>query len=360
MAASTDRQYSPRSESGPAAGKGPNALQGVAHLAFDPASPPFQGTNLLTLTSPVTFRSNVRLEIDSGVGLVYGWSADGAMFEWDGVTNISITRGDPRHGTGRRAGRFWIDTSHGGRASKQHAIVMENASYWLIEYMHTTQQVQTNAAAVVARSNNGSVTIGTSPRFGIYRHHSNDGSPSGYGPNQLVSLSDAYIYDIWTEGGTALRFETDGNAVGVHRIIADQLYCQYGNRSVALTPHAADSDHVTITNLRALSCFEGLVEGNNNFGSQQGGLFRTTTVTGGCVVAGTNAEDRVPVGEFPTSPPRTTSHQAVASTAAAASDNTESNIGYAQPVPFTGGPGGPGVNASVMCNAAIAQTNPPD
>jgi hypothetical protein len=358
-AAANDRHFMQPASSGAASGKGPNALQGVAHIAFDPSSPPFAGANLISLSGPVTFRSNVRLEIDSGVGLVYGWSADGAMFEWNGVDNVTITRGDPSHGTGRRAGRYWIDLSHGARASVQHAIVMENTSNWLIEYLHTTQQQQTNGASVIARSTAGHVTPSQSPRLGIYRHHSNDGSPTGYGPNQLVSLSDTYIYDLWTDGGTTLRFETDGNASGVHRVVADQVYCQNGDRALALTPHAADSDHITVTNVRAVSCFAGVVTGDDNFGSQQGGVFTSTTVTNGCVVAGNDAQLRVPPGQFPDPGPRGRSLTVIEWSAASRSSIDISNIGYAQPVPFSGGVGGHGASASVQCSATIAEANPP-
>src|SRR6185312_12427337 len=110
----------------------------------------------------------------------------------------------PSMGSGRTAGKFIVDTSDAPSASRRMAVILTNTTAFLVEWLHTIQSPVTASAAVVIRGRPGASN-------GIYQHHSNEGSPPGYGPNQIGSLRHAYIDDIWSDGGTSLRLETDSN-----------------------------------------------------------------------------------------------------------------------------------------------------
>lgn len=357
--AAADRCFDPPAEDGPAAGKGPAQAQGVVRIAFDPSSPDYTGANRLIVDRPVALDSRLRLEIDAGILIVYNHYTDGALFKLSGLSDITITRGDPAHGEGVRAGRFVVDTSTdplpAGSPDPMRARViwLQDTERFLIEHFHTIQSWRTDSAAVVF---NGG-TEATSPRFGIYRHHSNEGSPQGYGPNQITSLYDSYIHDLWSEGGTTCRMETDGNHSGVHRVVADRLYGRNGNRVLVLMPYEKSSDTITISDVRGVSMFEGI-----HVGDQAGaGLFTGVTVTGGCIVAGPSAQAPVPTGEYPDPSPVQVSREAVHWGAAQGTDVTITAIGYSEEAAsFLQGPGSAahGVDGAVPCSAAIAEQGP--
>ena len=70
------------------------------------------------------------------------------------------------------------------------------------------------------------------------------------------------------DGGTALRLETDGNAAGVHNVIADRIYAQHGSRIASLTPHCQVNDHIRLSHLRGVSVYYGVTLGATPEGSQ--------------------------------------------------------------------------------------------
>jgi chitodextrinase len=176
--AAADREYQPDPDTGPAAGLGPNALQGVVHLAREPGAPAFDGANAITIDALVTMRSNVRMEVDSGIR----FDLEAArLFDLTGLTNVTITHGDPSMGSGRTAGKFIVDMADAPTASKRTAVLLTNTTAFRVEWLHTIQSTVTGTAAVVMRGRPG-------PSNGIYQHHSNEGSPPGYGPNQIGSL----------------------------------------------------------------------------------------------------------------------------------------------------------------------------
>jgi hypothetical protein len=361
--ASADREYQPDPATGSAAGLGPNAAQGVVHIAREPGASAFGGPNVITIDSAVGMRSNVRVEVDSGIRFDL---ESARLFDLTGLTNVTITHGDPSMGSGRTAGKFIVDTSDAPTASKRLAVVVTNTTAFLVEWLHTIQSPVTGTAAIVMRGRPG-------PSNGIYRHHSNEGSPPGYGPNQIGSLRDAYIDDIWTDGGTALRLETDSNVTGVHNVTAENIYGQNGNRVVALSPHCADSDHVTIRDVFGVSMIDGIrlaatsAQDRNpttgvlcdGIATGHPGHFTATSVTDACIVAGTNAEQNYGSDVYHDVPPRTTSENVISDVSTAGTDVTIAGIGYDQSAAtFTLGTGSP-VDASVPCSAAVAQSRWP-
>jgi hypothetical protein len=365
-AAQSRRVYDqPRLLTGPAAGLGANAPQGIVRIARSESSPAFAGANRIVLTAPIRMLSNVRLEVDDGITLVYGWPQNGTMFDLSGLTNVTVTHGrasGATSGVDRR--RFQIDLATGAqRGSSRRAFFLLGTSHWQIEWFHTIQSQVTNSAAVVSHG-----TLTQSPSYGVYRHHTNTGSPQGYGPNQLTSLSHVFVGDIWTSGGTALRLETDGLASGVHYLYAQGLYGENGNRTVALTPHCADSDHVVIEDIGGVSMREGVKLGATSgedvrsggvcrgINAGHPGRFTATTVGAGCFVAGHMAQDAVAPGSFPDPAPRTTSVAVVASAAPAGTQVAISNLGYDQTLAyFKSAPTGGGVSKLEACNSTVAK-----
>jgi hypothetical protein len=358
--------HPPVRRTGPTVGLGANATQGIVRIVRSQSSPPFAGANRIVLTAPIRMLSNTRLEVDDGITLVYGWQQNGSMFDLGGLTNVTVTHGRPNGATssGIDRRRFQIDLATGApRGSSRRAFFLIGTSHWTIQWFHTIQSQTTNSAAVVSHG-----TLSQSPSYGIYRHHTNTGSPQGYGPNQLTSLSHVFVGDIWTQGGTALRLETDGLASGIHYLYAEGLYGEDGNRTVALTPHCADSDHIVISQVGGISMREGVkLGGTSNEDSRKGGVcsginaghpgrFTSTTVQAGCFVAGKTAQDGVPPGSFPDPAPRTTSNAVVASAAPAGTQVSMSAIGYDQTLAnFKVAPKGAGVSGLSPCNSQVAR-----
>jgi hypothetical protein len=321
---------------GPAAGLGPAARQGLVRIVFDRRSPAFQGRNIVDLSGPIVMRSNVRLEVDSGIVLRYAWRGRGTVIDLSHRRNVTVTVGDPRFG-GRAhvagnpsfpdlGGKFEIDTSRCPPGSRATAILLSGTHRFLVSDFYTVQTPVTNGAAVIAH-------LAVSGK-GIYHDQYNSGSPFGYGPDQLTSLRRTYIARIWTDGGTALRLETGPThhtgrvqAVGDHGLVVHDVYAQNGNRVVALVPHCADSDHVRITGVYGLSNWEGIRLGGTSRGDETGrglcsgvdsgrpGKFRSTAVSEGCIVAGGLAQSPVPPGTFLAVPPRAESLDAISSDA---------------------------------------------
>jgi hypothetical protein len=356
----------PQRRTGPTAGLGANAPQGIVRIVRSQSSPAFTGANRIVLTAPVRMLSNVRFEVDDGITLVYGWQQNGSMFDLSGLTNVTVTHGRASGGAlpGIDRRRFQIDLATGApRGSSRRAFFLIGTSHWQLQWFHTIQSQVTNSAAVVSHG-----TLAQSPSYGIYRHHTNTGSPQGYGPNQLTSLSHVFVGDIWTSGGTALRLETDGSASGIHYLYAEGIYGENGNRTVALTPHCADSDHVTITNVGGISMREGVKLGatsNEDYrsgalcrgiNSGHPGHFTATTVDEGCFVAGKVAQDGVLPGQFPDPAPRTISSAVVASVAPTGTQVALSALGYDQTLAsFKVAPKGGGVSGFQPCNSQVAR-----
>jgi hypothetical protein len=242
------------------------------------------------------------------------------------------------------------------------AIRLRNVDRFQIEHLHTIQSLKTATAAVIFAGQPAT----RAPRNGIYRHHSNEGSPQGYGPNQIVSLSDSYIYDLWSDGGTTLRMETDGNASGVHRVFVQDVYGQNGNRVAVLMPTLASSDDVRIFNVRGVSMYEGVRIGAPREGTNH--TLTNVTVQGGCIVAGTQAQEQVPNEECPDPSPRQTSRAVTwdKSNQTPPFDTSGfSGIGYDEPgedpeeISFLCDPllppPQPGVDPTVECNEDLAR-----
>lgn len=280
-------------------GFGPTAKQGVVRIAYDPQDLPDAGVNRIRLTGPITFVDGVRLEIDAGVTLVDAQTSNGTLVDWRGAADkplrhVTLTVGDACRGEGRRKGKFVVDRqSELDKDLSTRFVWVENAERWLLESVHTLDHPEhvdktpgepggaTGGPVVLFRG----LTEATTPRLGVYRNHSNEASAAGWGPNQIAALADTYIGRIWTDGGTALRFESSLDTPGNHRVTAEYIFGQNGNGVVSFSPHTSHSDEVHVSRVYGVSMYAGvtIVKG-------EGGEFTASSITGGCIVAGTTAQ----------------------------------------------------------------------
>jgi len=271
----------PAQRSGIYKGKGPSKMQGEVVITRDPNSEPFKGANRLLFTATARQLSDVHFTVDSGVTFAYVLVADGQILNWDNVANVSLGMGDPKYKY------FRFDGQSATKANRCRFINLGNVAAWYIEDVESFQKLGLKGAIVA-----GAAVFpwhgarGKCPRDGFIRRHKNSGSPSGYGPNQIASAENCAAGDILSDGGTALRLETDGNACGLHGFWADNIEGLNGNRSLAMSAHDVDSEDVHITNLKGTSMFEGI-----RLAAGTGGKFRKTTVEGGDFVYGTHAQN---------------------------------------------------------------------
>lgn len=334
-------------------GYGPTGKQGVVRIGFDADDPPDAGANRILLTGPIAFVDNVRLEVDSGVTLVDAQTKDGTLVDWRGapdkpLRNVTLTVGDACRGAGRRAGKFVLDRqSVLAKDLSTRFVWAENVERWLIESVHTLDHPLhvdktpgepgggTGGPVVLFRG----LTVETTPRLGVYRNHSNEGSAAGWGPNQIAALRDTFISHIWTDGGTALRFESSLDTPGNHGVTAEYIFGMNGNGVVSLSPHTSDSDEIHVSQVYGVSMYAGItiVKG-------EGGKFSKSSVTDGCIVAGKMAESPALDKPYPGSDPS----QAVIYDVSGGGV-TVSGIG--QSGKFVGGANG---DPDVPCSLAIA------
>jgi Pectate lyase superfamily protein len=134
------------------------------------------------------------------------------------------------------------------------------------------------------------------PVNGVYNHPT-DGdlvnlhsrySPFGYGLTQVTSGDNLRFSNISSDGGVALRVETDGNNIyTVDNLSADNVTCTNGHAPVHLVPHYQNNGKLTITNVHSNSCEEGL-----SILGTTGSFSSASTISGVSVVGGPNAQLR--------------------------------------------------------------------
>lgn len=137
------------------------------------------------------------------------------------------------------------------------------------------------------------------PHNGRIANWYNVHSPRGYGPNQVNSGHNLVLTHIYTQGGTALRFETDASnqvkfGSEVRSVTADDIAGANCNRAVSFAPHFQANYDVHVRNVRATACYQGIVEAvDRGIPVDRRGGFLNSTVSGVTVKGGTGAQ--VPV-----------------------------------------------------------------
>lgn len=276
-------------------GYGPLDDQVVVRLTYDDTNDPFttrSGTstgsvtatqaltgNIIALDNAITMRSNVRLEIESGVEiqLVQTSSTNVDIIDLNsGAHNFSVVGVDVGTDNGSyeaiAAGRcvFNIDTENLAGDQDKHGIEMTKCSNFLIEGIHFKQaRGQQNIAKI---SNHSCITpyavsaAGT-PRtqaynniniFGVFRNLSVENAPSGYGMFQFSGVDQCYFGNLWQDGGTLHRNEPDRGGTktnwGTTNCTIENIYCQHGNALVSIAPADCDA-RIENNTFRGLYCY---------------------------------------------------------------------------------------------------------
>jgi hypothetical protein len=138
------------------------------------------------------------------------------------------------------------------------------------------------------------------PQNGTVTNWYNIDSPPGYGPNQVDSAQNVTLSQIYSQGGTALRLETDNSnqeAFGseLNGITASDIEGVDCNRAVSFSPHFQTNYNVNVSGVSALDCYQGIIEADQkSIPASKRGAFLDSTVSGVTVVGGPGAE--VPAG----------------------------------------------------------------
>jgi hypothetical protein len=292
----------------------------------------------------LTFRSNIRLEVDAGAvleqfgGINAGQNNANAAYLiiWDGtgpgapLQNVSII------GVGNHSGgvkdlanpvepgwdinnSFTMDLDPKSTTANQKVGGMQllNVDGFLIENLFSIQNATipdpaamkansgvypwptSSKAVIVLRPRNDSPLGGPffDPHNGGLVHMYNIGGPYGYGPDQITSGHNIRISQIYSAGGTALRLETDATknktfGGEVRGLNADTIMGVDCNRAVSFSPHGQQNSDVHVTNVVARSCHEGIVESaDESLSAAKRGSFTDSTASAVAVFGGASAQD---------------------------------------------------------------------
>lgn len=128
------------------------------------------------------------------------------------------------------------------------------------------------------------------PENGEVRNIVDLNAPRGFGPTQVNAGVGLDFRQIYSEGGTALRIETDDSMNGrgelvkgaeVDRLTASDIVGVNCNRAVSLSPHAQRNGSVSVDGVWAYSCNESVVAAFDEKAARAGnpGSFSSATVT---------------------------------------------------------------------------------
>ena len=135
------------------------------------------------------------------------------------------------------------------------------------------------------------------PHNGTITNWYNVHSPRGYGPDQINSAHNISLSHIFTQGGSALRIETDNSnqikfGSEVRSVFADDVTALNCNRAVAFAPHFQTNVDVHVTHVQASSCYQGVTEAiDEGIPADRRGSFINSTISDVTVTGGTHAQD---------------------------------------------------------------------
>ena len=204
----------------------------------------------------VVFPSNVRMEVDAGAVIEVVKGGDGTAFLWqDGVTNVSLvgvgssTAGKPDAAGGWNVDgsfTFDLDPAQTGTGADARGLSVLWAKDFLVQNVVIrqgsscascgTEFPNSNSAGITLRSQPGSSEARPLiPRRGTLENVYAVNAPPGYGPVQFGSGVGIRVDGMYSQGGTALRLETDaqkGRYSILDRLTARRIECSGGNAAV--------------------------------------------------------------------------------------------------------------------------------
>jgi hypothetical protein len=230
----------------------------------------------------VVFPSNVRMEVDAGAVIEVVKGGDGTAFLWqDGVTNVSLvgvgssTAGKPDAAGGWNVDgsfTFDLDPAETGTGADARGLSVLWAKDFLVQNVVIrqgsscascgTEYPNSNSAGITLRSQPGSSEARPLiPRRGMLENVYTVDAPPGYGPVQFGSGVGIRVDGMYSQGGTALRLETDaqkGRYSILDRLTARRIECSGGNAAVSLSPHDQINGAVRIHGVTAVGCAYGV------------------------------------------------------------------------------------------------------
>jgi hypothetical protein len=253
-------------------------------------------------------KSNVRMEFDASAVMLLGRDNCGnpsVIVLGGGVRNVTVigvgssTSGKPAPLGGRDISHSFTinaDPAVTGVTADEKAMSVRWASYVRIENVITIQnasrtatnrntQWTSNSPAITFYGEPGS-TAGAPrlPQHVVVDNLYNASSPVSYGAVQVSACVDCSINHLFSQGGVALRLETDAEEAyylrtGLHyystvdQFTANDLYGYNGRQAVTFSPHSQNNGTVTITNVVADSTYSAVRTANSGGSSLPSGSF---------------------------------------------------------------------------------------
>jgi Pectate lyase superfamily protein len=326
------------------------AVAGMAGAATYPAGPTGSPQGVVYVppgTYPLlnlTFPSNLRLEVDAGAVLEQAGGRNAtsppgsssqapAVVLWDGpggapLTNVSLVGVGTASGgikvLADPVGAGWsiedsftldLDPKATNANNLVAGLMAMNVDGFLVANVFSIQNdfepstvPNSNAgwwpssrkAALTLRSRSDTPIDGSAfydPHNGTITNWYNVDSPPGFGTTQLESGHVLDLSQIYSQGGTALRLETDNSNLRkfgseLRSIVADDIEGVDCNRAVSFSPHFQMNYDVSVTDVEAISCYQGVVEAvSTNIPKARRGAFLYSTISGVTVRSGSQAQD---------------------------------------------------------------------
>lgn len=296
----------------------------------------------------LTFPSNLRLEVDAGAELQLPPNRGRTKFpkvpliSWGGtsratpaLTNVSIVgvsqamddaKRDAQAQGGQAIAPFDLstdftmnlDAAQTNSTNFGVGISLTDVQHFLIQNVFSiqndTDQVgptnfawPTSARPVLEFNARKDSPIGADPStylepmYGSVVNHVDVDAPRGFGPNQVTGAQHVSFQDIYSQGGTALRLETDGatgrggrpdRGATVDDLSASNIVGVDCNRALSLSPHAQTNGSVSVDGVWADSCFQGVVaRQDGKYSLAKAGRFGAVDVQNVNVVAGDQAQN---------------------------------------------------------------------
>lgn len=302
------------------------ALDAASHRAAGPPGPSGQPQGVVEVPAGtyrvqnVEFPSNVRMEVDAGAVLEVVEGGDGPAFVWEnGVSNVSLVGvgsspdGKPDAADGwdvNGSFTFDVDPQSAGTGRDARGLSILWAKDFLIRNVVIrqgsscpscgTHLPNSNSAGITLRSQPGSSEERPLvPRRGTFQNVYTVSAPAGYGPVQFNSGIGIRVDGMYSQGGTALRLETDaqrGRYSILDRLTARRIECSDGNAAVSLSPHDQVNGDVRIHDVTATGCGYGVKVRDGCRGGCGGSFASGSRVAAIRVTGGSQAQLTTPGG----------------------------------------------------------------
>jgi hypothetical protein len=265
--------------------------QGVVHLAYSA-----MGRNTCRIYR-VRLLSNVRLVIDRGVTIEQYGSGRGYLLSLGGSTNASILGGDLAPGVSTDHWVVDVDAAQTGGNRDIHPIQIGNGEYAEIEgpsFLANWSQPLTPPASAKFKTTSAMIHYGDGSNHVWLENASARHVPAGYGLTEVNAGGDLYFSDISSQGGVALRLETNPSksTEGIDTVEATGVSGSRGLEAINLSAHSLSILNVVVNGVTARGEGRGVHITNAAGFADPGGGTVTASISSGCVYAGRRAQIR--------------------------------------------------------------------